>query len=175
MSTSELSLVVAALAVIVGPVTAYKLGVRRFAHERTLADQEDARSILAEGARELWRMKQVMRDQLTDLEEPLTSGENWPGDFGERIGALEERRDAVEAALDVIRIRFAKEHPVVTAYGDAWKAVRGLISVYVIARRDQGSRENYREAWECSEEFDRCRDTYLAAAEKAVGVELGGD
>lgn len=175
MSTPELSLVVAALAVVVGPVIAYKLGVRRFSHERTLADQADARLILAEGARELWRMKQVMRDQLTDLEKPLTSGENWPADFGERIGTLEEHRDAVEGASDVIRIRFAKEHAVVTVYTDAWEAVRGLISTYVIARQDRGSRENYREAWERSEEFDRCRDAYLAAAEKAVGVELGGD
>jgi hypothetical protein len=153
-------------------IVTYRLGVRRFEHERALDDRSDARSILVEGARELWRMKQVMRDQLTDLGAPLRSGENWPTDFGERIGTLEERRDALEAALDVIRIRFAKERSVVVTYTGAWKAVRGLITVYVITRSDQGNRESFREARECSEEFDHYQDAYLVAAEKVVGVKL---
>lgn len=38
MSTEILSLIIAALAVVIGPITAYKLGVRRFAHERELDD-----------------------------------------------------------------------------------------------------------------------------------------
>ena len=49
MSTEILSLIVAALAVVVGPSVSYWLGVRRFAHERELDGRADARSTLAQG------------------------------------------------------------------------------------------------------------------------------
>ncbi len=164
---------VVALVIALGTLgVTYWLGVRRFDHERTLADVEDARSVLAKGAQELWHMKNTMRDQLTAFAKPLGTGKAWPADFGQRIGALEVRRDAVEAELDVLRIRFAEQRAVVVAYTGAFEEVKGLISVYIIAHGGQADRESYFEATKRSEAFDRCRNEYLKAAQKAVGVDL---
>lgn len=71
MNTETLTLVIAALAVVVGPFAAYRLGVRRFAHEQELDDRADARSTLPLGALELGRMKAVMKDALTAFKEPI--------------------------------------------------------------------------------------------------------
>jgi hypothetical protein len=164
-----LGLIISSL-VLVGTVG---LGLLRFKHERKLADQEDARKVLADAARELWGMKQTMRDQFTVLGESLSSG-TWPSDFQTRIGQLETQRDAVEAELDVLRIRFAKEQPIVVAYAAAWKAVKGLIGMYMAGYGGRGSREAYAEAFKQSEVFDDRRDDYLAAAEQAAGLDLDG-
>lgn len=165
-----LGLIISSL-VLVGTVG---LGLLRFNHERKLADREDARKVLADAARELWRMKQTMRDQFTVLGKSLSSG-SWPSDFQTRIGQLETRRDAVEAELDVLRIRFAKERPIVVAYAAAWETVKGLISMYMANHGGRGSREAYDETFKQSEVFDDCRADYLAAAQKAAGLDLGGD
>jgi len=187
MSTEELSLIVAALAVIVGPLGAYKLGVRRFAHERELDDRADARSILAEGALELGRMKGVMKDALTKFDGPLNSGEGWPDDFGIEIGRLEKAGEDLEFALAAVRIRFKAGSAVIEELHKALVAGRSIISVYFLARRsdqaggqrreqlDRKGRDDYLEVMEASIEFDQHRDAYLLAAQKVVGVDLGDD
>lgn len=154
--------------VLLGTVT---LGLLRFKHERQLADQTDARKVLADAARELWRMKQAMRDQFGPLGSSLSTGD-WPKDFSARIGELEVRRDAVEGELDVLRIRFAKEQTVVVAYAAAWKAVIGLIGMYMAGYGCPGNRDAFHEARKHNEVFDDRRAEYLAAAEKAAGVGL---
>jgi hypothetical protein len=99
MSTEILSLIVAALAVVVGPAVSYRLGVRRFAHERELDDRADARSSLAHGALELGRMKTVMKDALTAFKEPIAGHGDWPSDFRNYIARLETAKEALESAL----------------------------------------------------------------------------
>ncbi len=113
MSTEILSLIVAALAVVVGPTVSYRLGARRFVHERELDDRADARSILAEGALELGRLKAVMKDALTKFEKPLNTGEDWPPDSGREIGRLEKGVEGLESALAGVRIRFEEGSAVI--------------------------------------------------------------
>jgi hypothetical protein len=179
MSTEELSLIVAALAVIVGPIVSYRLGIRRFAHERDLDDRADARSILAHGALELGRMKTVMKDALTAFKEPIAGKADWPPDFRDYIARLETAKEALESALAEIRIRFRDGDAVVNEFDRACRSVTSIISVYWIARGDEfgggspnDSREDSREAWELSQKFDGHKAAYLAAAQKIVGVEL---
>jgi hypothetical protein len=119
------------------------LGLLRFKHERQLADQADARKVLADAARELWRMKQAMRDQFGALGASLGTGD-WPEDFLARIGKLEVSRDAVEGGW--------------TYFGFA-------------SRRSKQSLSHH-EAQKQNEVFDDRREEYLAAAEKAAGVGL---
>jgi hypothetical protein len=187
MSTEELSLVVAALAVVVGPVGAYMLGVRRFAHERELDDRNDARSILAEGALELGRMKSVMKDALSKFRHSLNTGEDWPDDFGEEIGRLEKGAEGLEQALAGVRIRFEAGSPVIEELHAARIAARKVLITYALARHsdqagghrreqlDRKGRDDTIEVMDASVEFDQCRDAYLAAAQKVVGVKLGDD
>jgi hypothetical protein len=182
MSTEILSLIVAAVAVVVGPFVSYWLGVRRFAHERELEDRADARSTLAQGALELGRMKTVMKKALAAFDGPLAGRGDWPSDFGDYIAKLETAKEAVESALAGIRIRFRDGDAVVNEFDGACSAVTSIISVYWIARGDEfgggspnESREDSREAWELSQMFDDHKAAYLAAAQKVVGVELGND
>jgi hypothetical protein len=187
MSTEELSLVVAALAVVVGPIAAYMLGVRRFAHERELDDRNDARSILAEGALGLGRMKSVMKDALSKFGAPLNTGENWPDDFGEEIGRLERAGEGLEQALAAVRIRFEAGSPVIEELNAALVAARKVTLTYVLARHsdetgghrrkqlDRKDRDDTIEVWDAGVKFDQHRDAYLAAAQKVVGVKLGED
>ncbi len=187
VSTEELSLVVAALAVVVGPVGAYMLGVRRFAHERELDDRNDARSILAEGALELGRMKSTMKDVLTKLGPPLNTGEDWPDDFGNEIGRLETSGEGLELALAAVRIRFKAGSPVIDELNAALVEARKVIVTYVLARHsdqtgghrrdqlDRKGRDDTIEVMDASVEFDQHRDAYLAAAQKVVGASLVAD
>lgn len=187
MSTEELSLIVAGLAVVVGPLGAYMLGVRRFAHERELDDRNDARSILAEGALELGRMKSVMKDALTKFGPPLNTGEAWPDDFGEQIGMLEKAAEGLELALAAVRIRFEAGSAVIDELNGALVEARKVIITYVLARHSDQTGGHRREqldrkgsddtigVMDASVEFDQHRDAYLAAAQKVVGVELGDD
>jgi hypothetical protein len=182
MSTEELSLIVAALAVVVGPTISYVLGVRRFSHERELDDRADARSILADGALELGRMKAVMKDALTKFDKPLNTGEDWPADSGKEIGRLEKAVEGLESALAGVRIRFKEGSAVIDELQGALGAARSIISIYFLARRsdeaegrrreqlDRRGRDDYVEVMDASVEFDRHRDAYLAAAQKVVGV-----
>jgi len=184
MSTEELSLIVAALAVIVGPAGAYKLGVRRFTHERELDDRADARSILADGALELGRMKSVMKDVLTKFDKPLNTGEGWPEDFGAEIGRLEKAGEGLEQALAAVRIRFKAGSAVIDELHGALGSARAVITIYFLARQsdvdgghrreqlERRGREDYLEVMDSSIEFDRHRDAYLVAAQKVVGVDL---
>jgi hypothetical protein len=179
MTTEELSLIVAALAVVVGPVVAYKLGVRRFAHERELDDRADARSILADGA-----LKGVMKDVLTTFTRPLETGEDWPDEYGEEISKLEQAAEDLEAALAAVRIRFDQGSDVVVELDAALAAARSVITVYFLARsddlaggnrrerQDRKSREDYSEVMQLSLNFDNHKAAYLAAAQKVVGVNL---
>jgi hypothetical protein len=184
MSTETLSLIVAALAVVVGPAGAYALGVRRIAHERELDDRADARSILADGALELGRMKSVMKDALTKFGKPLNTGEGWPDDFDGEIGRLEKAGEGLEQALAAVRIRFEAGGAVIDELHSALVAARSIITIYFLARQsdvggghrreqlERKGREDYLEAMDSSIEFDRHRDAYLVAAQKVVGVEL---
>lgn len=177
-----MSLIIAALAVVVGPIAAYRLGVRRFAHERALDDRADARSTLVQGALGLGRMETVMKDALTAFKGPIAGHGDWPADFRDYIGGLETAKEALESALAGIRIRFRDGDAVVNELDGACSAVTSIISVYWIARGDEfgggspnDSREDSREAWELSQKFDGHKVAYLAAAQKVVGVELGDD
>jgi hypothetical protein len=182
MSTETLSLIIAALAVVVGPLAAYRLAIRRFAHERELDDRADARSTLAQGALELGRMKTVMKEALTVFKEPIAGHGDWPSDFRDYIAGLETAKEALESALAGIRIRFREGDAVANEFDGACRAVTSIISVYVIARGDafgggspSDSREDSREAWELSQEFDDHKAAFLAAAQKVAGVQLGDD
>jgi len=170
VSTAEASLIVAGVAAL-GSIGAVVVGFRRLRLERELADRRDARNILGDAARELWRLKQAMRDQYGPMTDGLRTGNPVP-EYGTRISSLEERRDAVEGELDVIRIRFANDRAVVATYLEAWKAVKGLLSIYMSDIGGPGSADAVRDAHAISETFDTARDRFLAAAERSVGAKL---
>ena len=177
---TALGLIISVLA-LVGTVV---LGLLRFRHERMLDDRADARSILADSALELGRMKSVLKDAFTAFSRPLETDEVRPEDFGAQIGNLEKGAEALESALAAIRIRFEQDSAVVTELAGAVTTTRSLISVYFLARqsdtggdrrsgrRDRQDRDDRRGAWELSKAFDQHRDAYLAAAQKVVGVAL---
>lgn len=175
---SVLSLVIS-VAAVVATVT---IGLLRFRHERKLADREDARNTLAGAARELGRVKSMMRDALTAFDQPLGTGEDWPEDFWDHMRRLETAAESVEAERDLAKIRFATETAVVEALEGATKTLRGLISVYFLAHQHRGTKwerrrdqkEDQREAMMLSQAFDRHRDDFLAAAQRVVGVDLAG-
>jgi hypothetical protein len=177
MSTETLSLIVAALAVVVGPTASYRLGVRRFAHERELDDRADARSTLAQGALELGRMKGVMKDTLTKFEKALTGGGPWPPDTKEQINTMEAAEEALASALAAVRIRFAHDDEVVIRLEAANDSARSALATYWMAAGTDPDDDHtdYAEAIKFGTLFDSCKDTYLIVAQKAVGVDLGSD
>ena len=170
MSTAE---ILSTVAVLISAGTLI-VALGRFRHERKMEDRKDARSTLADGALELGRMKAVMKETLTDFQAPLRGGADWPVDFGDYIGVLEHAREALESALAATRIRFPQGAEVVVELNGAWESVRSLISVYVIAHGDRASDpdKDWHEAWDFSEAFDRHKEAYLDAAQKAAGVKL---
>jgi hypothetical protein len=175
MSTEELSLIVAALAVVVGPLAAYMHGVRRFAHERELDDRNDARSILAQGALELGRMKGVMKDTLAKFEKALKGAEPWPPDTKGQINAMEVAEEELESALAAVRIRFAHDDEIVIRLEGAHDSARSALITYWTAAGTEPDDDHtdYAEAIKFGALFDSYKDSYLIVAQKAVGVELG--
>jgi hypothetical protein len=187
MSTADLSLVLSALAVAVSGgtlVVTYKLGIRRFDHERELDDRGDARSTLAEGALELGRMKVALMDALTGFTRPLETGEGWPDDFDSEIGKLETAVEALQSALAVVRIRFKPGSDVVVELDLSMAMAQSLKDLYIRAKgsgvaggkrrdpREEQGRDDYSKAMKLTLEFDLHRDGYLAAAQGVVGVDL---
>jgi hypothetical protein len=63
--------ILSAGAAIAAAVVAWKLGVRRFKHERSESDRKDARDVLAAGALALGQAKGTMKDALTLYEKGL--------------------------------------------------------------------------------------------------------
>src|SRR5262249_42408667 len=121
MGTAEI-LSAFAVAVSVGTLI---VAIGRFSHERKLEDRRDARSVLAEAAFELGRMKGVMKDTLTKFEKARTGREPWPPNTKELINAMEAAEEALESALAAVRIRFAPADKVVTPLEGAYDAARG--------------------------------------------------
>ncbi len=187
MSTVEVSLVLSALAVVVSGATllvTYRLGIRRFNHERELADRADARSTLAAGALELGRMKGVLMDSLATFTRPLQTGEGWPDDFDLEIEKLDTAIEALQSVLAGVRIRFEQGSKVVVELDLSVGMAQWHKDLYFRARtsdvaggkgreRPEGQdRDDYGEAMKLSIEFDMHRDRYLAAAQRVVGVDL---
>jgi hypothetical protein len=113
------------------------VGLLRFKHERMLDDRADARSILAEGALELGRLKSAMKDAFTAFSKPLESGDGREDcDYGGEVSKLERAAEALEAALAGVRIRFKQDSAVVVELAAALAASRSLITVYFLARND---------------------------------------
>lgn len=176
-----LGLIVSVLALVATVV----IGLLRFKHERMLDDRADARSILAEGALELGRLKSAMKDAFTVFTKPLETGEGWEDvPYSEEISKLERAGEALEAALAGVRIRFKQDSAVVVELAAALAASRSIITVYFLARGDdlaggnrrerqeKKGREDYSEAMQLSVDFDKHRDAYLAAARDVVGAKL---
>jgi hypothetical protein len=172
---------VVSLGALVGTVT---LGLLRFRHERELANEVDARAVLAETALELGRMKGAMKDALSEFGPALSTGENWPDDMVQEMRKFEARIDALEAAQAAVRIRFKRDHPVVAVLDNAIKLTRKLRFIYRRMERrakPQGGEvpaayeEEYQEAFAAGEQFDAYVNEYLDAAQKSVGVDLEGE
>jgi hypothetical protein len=184
VDVAEISLIVsgvAALGSIGAVVTTYKLGVRRFDHERSLDDRKDSRGSLADGALELGRMKGAMKDANTAFSRPMAGRGDWPENYGDLLAGLERGKESLEQKLAAVEIRFAESAAVVVELRGAVEAVTSLISISVIARaevhldRDEDkrpAREWNRESNEANEKFDAHKKEYLAAAQKLVGAKL---
>jgi hypothetical protein len=150
------------------------VGALRFRHERKLADIADARSILAEGALELGRMKSVMKDALTKFERPLTGRGDWPPDSLDQIRKLELAAEDLESALAAVRIRFQHDSDAVAQLEGAYDSARSVVTVYGLANGSEADEDHsdYAEALMLGTVFDSRKDTYLIAAQLAVGVNL---
>lgn len=177
MGTAEVSLIVSGVAAVgsVGAVlTTYRLGIKRFDHERELADTADARSTLAEGALELGRMKGVMKDTLAKSEKALKGEEPWSPDTKEHINAMEVAEEALESALAAVRIRFAHDDEIVTRLEGAHDSARSALITYWMAAGTEPDDDHtdYAEAIKFGTLFDSHKDAYLIVAQKSVGVKL---
>lgn len=150
------------------------IGALRFRHERKLADITDVRSVLAEGALELGRMKSVMKDALGKFENALKGKGEWPPDTTEQINAMEAAEEALESALAAVRIRFKHDDQVVTRLEGAYNAARSALITYWMAAGTEPDDDHteYAEAIKFGTLFDSQKDAYLIAAQKAFGVKL---
>lgn len=178
---TALGLVASVLALVATVV----IGLLRFKHERMLDDRGDARSILAEGALELGRLKSAMKDAFTVFTKPLETGDGWDDvPYREEISKLERAGEALEAALAGVRIRFKQDSAVVIELAAALACSRSVTTVYFLARGDdlaggnrrerqeKKGREDYSEVMQLSLDFDKHQDAYLAAARDVIGVKL---
>jgi hypothetical protein len=156
----------------------YKLGVRRFDHERELDERGDARSILAAGALELGRMENAQGEVFGSLGIVNTR------DFSSHSKKLNQASEGLEAALAGVRIRFEQESDVVIELEGAIAITQRLMLTYAVvvgSRLDGGERLDPQEFYESDEvgelviDFGKQRDLYLAAAQKVVGVRLAED
>jgi hypothetical protein len=90
---------------IAAAVVVWKLGVKRFAHERGESDRKDARDVLTAGALALDQAKSAMKDALTLYQKGLNSGkeEDWPpkDEFFSQLRELEAQKERLESALAV--------------------------------------------------------------------------
>ncbi|HKI86403.1 MAG TPA: hypothetical protein VKA53_06635 [Thermoanaerobaculia bacterium] len=165
--------IVATAAVLISAGTLL-VSMRRFDHERKMEDRRDARSILAEGALELDRMKSVMKDALTEFGGPLTGRAEWPPpeESKDQIHKLELAAEELESALAAIRIRFQHDETVVVRLESAYDSARSVIAVYWSAYGTDPDRQDNAELRNVSATFDSQKDAYLIAAQKAVGVKL---
>ena len=172
---TTLGLIVSVLALVATMV----VGLLRFKHERMLDDRADARLILSAGALELGRMRAALTDALAAFDQPLETGEGWLDDF--EIEKLETAIEALQQSLAGVRIRFKQDSDVALGLDGALAATQSLRDFYFRAkesnaaggkRRELRDRSDHSEALDFVIEFDRHRDGYLSAAQKAVGVEL---
>ncbi len=170
MSTAEIFSLIA-LIISGGTLTT---AMFRFRHERQLEDRRDARSILAEGALELGRMKGIMKDALGKFEKALKGRGPWPPDTKEQINAMEVAEEALESALAAVRIRFAHDDEVVIRLEGAHDSARSALITYWMAAGTDPDEDHseYAEAQLYGTTFDSQKDAYLIAAQKAVGVKL---
>jgi hypothetical protein len=178
LSAAEVSLVLSALAVAVSGGTllvTYKLGVRRFDHERELDERGDARLTLAAGALELDRMESAQGEVFGSLGVVNTS------DFSAHRKKLDQAAEALKAALAGVRIRFQQESDVVLELEAALAITQRLMLTYAVvmgSRLGGGERLEPQEFYESDEvqelimDFGKHRNLYLAAAQKVVGVGL---
>jgi hypothetical protein len=174
-AASAVAAIAAAGGAIAAAVVSWRLGVRRLEHEREQNDRADGRETLAAGALALAHAKSEMKTALTAYESGLNSNSEWPpyDEFWAQLRKLEAQAEALEAALAAVRIRFDQGAPVVTELATAVAHLRSLITVYFLAHGDEDEDgQSLAEALALSEQWDKARDDYLAAAQAAVGVQL---
>jgi hypothetical protein len=171
-AASILALVISAGTLIVA--------MRRSSHERKLADLQDARGTLAAGALALGQTKTKLRECYGSFNGPLADlSERWPEDTGSRLSELQDELEDLEAAVAALRIRFDAEHAVVTEAASALEDTRSILILYVRGpgrafnqNRARDAEEDGEKAWTLSESYDKHKDAYLSAAQKAAGVNL---
>jgi hypothetical protein len=177
----ELGTVLGLIVSVGALVATVVLGLLRFKHERELEDARDARATLADGALELSRLKEALGEALSAFRPALTTGKDWPEDYGGEFRALDERIGALDSAQAAVRIRFKGDDPVVSALDQAQETARAIrLTYYLLVTREgpQGNQipdsyqQNTRDALALHRQFDRYRSKFLEAAQKAVGVEL---
>jgi hypothetical protein len=172
-----------------GAVAALSIGTnvylsRRQSNDtRTLADRQDARDVLAAGALQLGRTKIAMKEAFTTFGIASSKGD-WPQDFPDQIGRLQDATDELEGALAGARIRFSAEEPLVKELEAALKSAKALIVVYATTRISDLKGENdwagmpkrrrdpYGDALILSQAFDDQKKAFLAAAHGAAGAKL---
>jgi hypothetical protein len=154
----------------------YRLGVRRFVHERTLDDRKDSRSTLAEGALALSHANTVIENSLAASSEALFGRGDWPSDFGDHIVKLEQVDAELELAVNIVQIRFPSDDETVTELDAALDSVRLLIIFFHLWESTEIPPEDDLKLWNqaggLQGDFYRHRKNYIAAAQKAVGAKL---
>jgi hypothetical protein len=161
-------------------VVAWQLGIRRFKHERSQADREDARDVLAAGALALGRAKATRRKVHTNFRRPLGDlSERWPNDFVPELEYLLTAYEDLEAAVAPLRVRFDVSDAVVA---EASCAVEDVNSLYQLYWRSHGRAFNQNRNRDASQDavlaraliasYDAHENAYLAAAQQAVGAKL---
>ena len=165
---------------VAAAVVAWKLGVQRFTHERSESDRKDARDVLAAGALALGQAKGTMKDALTLYGNGLESGvaEDWPAkeEFFSQLRELEAAKESLESSLAAVRIRFDESTAVVIEMGGAVEKLGAIITAdflaYKVRSKEMGDGQDHAEVLTLSDEWDKHRDRYLAAAQATVGVKL---
>ena len=144
----------------------YKLGVRRFDHERELDERGDARSTLAAGALELDRLKNAIGEMFGAF-----GGSREFDDFSSEMRKISQAAEGLESALAGIRIRFKQDSDVVVEVERALATMQQLMLYQALSIGGDPEESEYQdEVTKMIVEFAKHRDSYLNAAQKVVGV-----
>ena len=176
MDTAEISLVISGVAAIAAASSLavnYRLGIRRFKHERSLADVADARSVLAEAAVELHRATGALNLLRLYIEPAPMDRDEDPENADELITSAREHGRRLETHQASVRVRFMLSDPVAESLSRALDSMLGLVFAYERrhrGRKDTASLEKREQkVLALREDFDNASTDFYEAAQQVAG------
>jgi hypothetical protein len=179
---AEISLIVSGLAAaasIAAVWLTYRLGVRRFEHERRLSDIDNSRHVLDDAAAGMIRAESwlaTVRSHLGDYAQTQPGNVRAESPIVADSAALEDARDNLDALTARLLIRFGSGHELVKVYKSIALATLEiayrvkLISEAYDAGAEVKSEEKPIE--DAVRQFSLARESFALIAYRIVGVDL---